>query len=341
MEYLSEIFKAPLNTLAFIAGFLFVFFTFFEVSKSGVKPRKMDRKNYLIPVVLPTVIGLALIGLGVSMKPNGAATTPEVTPTVTNNPTGTSTMTSTLVPATDTATATKSPTETATFTPLPTLTDTVTPSPIPILTLHDGCIADQTWQFKSANPNSTTPISNARHCLDLDDFGIAAETGGTLRLVASPREASNAAEIFTPISDRSTVEFSVSVKTFYLVYDGTPAYISFGIAPANDPLATKGSSRFKLQIRQANSPLVLFYLADPSQPDGLELGTQHYLWGRVYKIRLVLRGVDMEVYIDNVKLNRTLSLPTGSKVFSIGYNVPLLAKADVNISNIVINGVDQ
>jgi hypothetical protein len=175
----------------------------------------------------------------------------------------------------------------------------------------------------------------------LNDFGITTETDGALRLVASPRDASNAAGIFTNVGDRSTVEFSVFVNMFYLIYDGKPAYISFGIAPANDPLATKGSARFKLQVREANSPLVLFYLADPSQPDGLELGTQHYLWGRSYKIRLVLRGVDMEVYIDNVKLNRNLSIPSGSKVFSIGYNVPILAKADVNISNIVIDGVDQ
>jgi hypothetical protein len=134
----------------------------------------------------------------------------------------------------------------------------------------------------------------------------------------------------------------VYVDTLYMPYDDNPAYISFAIASSDDPMAAKGSARFKLQIKKAgNSPIVFFMLADPNQTAGTELGTQHYLWGRIYNFRFVLKGVDMEVYIDNVKINQTIPLPSGAKVFYIGYNMPILAKADVDISNIIIDGVNR
>jgi hypothetical protein len=335
---ISSIFQAPLNTLLVLGGIALVFFTFFEISKSSVKRRKIDKKNYLTPIVLPVVIGLALIGVGVSIKPGVSAVTPTETPAVALS---TSTTESTLVPATDTATATKAPTETHTLTPSP--TDTLTPSPVPLLTLHDGCIADQTWQVRSSDAKLLAPTSDTHRCLNLDNFGFAAEaTDGAMRLVASPKGVASAAGIFTNVGDRSTVEFNVFVNTLYLIYEDNPAYITFAIAPSEDPMATKGSARFKLQIKKAgSSPIVFFMLADPNQPTGTELGTQHYLWGRIYKFRFVLKGIDMEVYIDNVKLDRTISIPSGAKVFYIGYNIPVLAKADVEISNIVIDGVDQ
>jgi hypothetical protein len=339
MDHLFDIIGVPLSKLLVLAGIAFVFLTFFEVSKSGVKPRKMDRKNYLIPVVLPVVIGLALIGVGVRLTPDGTPPTPEETPTAVTN-TSTATVEQTLTPVIDTATATKSPTETPTLTPSP--TDTVTPSLVPILTLHDGCIADQTWQVKSSDANIPTPVSNIHHCMNLNDFGFAAETDGTLHLIATTVKVQSSAGIFTNVGDRSTVEFSVFVDTLYMAYDDNPAYISFAIAPSADPTSARGSARFKLQIKKSgNSPIVFFTLADPNQNVGTELGTQHYRWGRIYKFRFVLKGIDMEVYIDNVKLDQTISIPSGAKVFYIGYNMPILAKADVNISNIVIDGVDQ
>ena len=47
----------------------------------------------------------------------------------------------------------------------------------------------------------------------------------------------------------------------------------------------------------------------------------------------------MHIYVDGVELDESLSVPVGLKVFYIGYNLPLLAGVDVEVTDIRIDGV--
>ena len=107
-------------------------------------------------------------------------------------------------------------------------------------------------------------------------------------------------------------------------------------------MARQESGRFKLQVKDTgNSPLILYMLADPTESNGIELGTQHYLYGRTYNIRLELKGIFMKLYINDVDTKQTISIPSGPNVFYIGYSLPLLAGADVEISDLVIDGIKK
>jgi hypothetical protein len=49
----------------------------------------------------------------------------------------------------------------------------------------------------------------------------------------------------------------------------------------------------------------------------------------------------MDVYINNVKQLEAIRIPSGSIVFYVGYDLPLLAGADIQISDVVVDGVNQ
>jgi hypothetical protein len=82
-------------------------------------------------------------------------------------------------------------------------------------------------------------------------------------------------------------------------------------------------------------------LADTTESVGTELGTQHYLYGCTYNVRMELKGIYANVYLNNVKLDKTLTIPSGSKVFYIGYDLPLLASADIEIGDLTVDGIKK
>jgi hypothetical protein len=49
----------------------------------------------------------------------------------------------------------------------------------------------------------------------------------------------------------------------------------------------------------------------------------------------------MEVYINGVKVRETVRIPNGPKTFYVGYNLPVLAGADIKVSDIVIDGITK
>jgi len=326
-----DLLQTPVNTLLVLAGIAIVFFTFFKVSKGSVELRKINPKSILMPVG----IGAALILVGLLYKPEASTALPESTITPTTIP-DTPTLTTIIIPDT----LTPSPTATATATEPPTPTQTA--SPVPVKSFNDGCIAAQTWQPASIDPDALNSVQTQNYCWNLNSLGFSAETGGKLHLYAAPAGVKTASGIYTGVGDQSTIEFNVHVNKFYIVYEDNPGYISFSVAPQGTAMATKGSGRFKLQVKaKGNSPLILFVLADTTESSGTELGTQHYLYGRIYDIRLELKGIYMDVYINNVKLNQALTIPTGQKVFYIGYDLPLLASADIEITDLTVDGVKK
>ncbi len=148
------------------------------------------------------------------------------------------------------------------------------------------------------------------------------------------------AGIYTPVNNDSIIEFTVSVSYMYMAYEDYPFLIKFAVAPKGDPAATKESARFNLRVETIDkTPMIYFVMADVGENNGVKLGTQHYEYGNTYTIRFELSGNTMRVYINNVKQDEELFIPTGQKVFYIGYSLPMIAGADVEISDITVDGV--
>jgi hypothetical protein len=331
MDTLLKVLQTPMGTILAFAGIIIVFFAFFEVAKGTVKMRKKPKEG-----TIPASIGAVLIIGGLILSNAQTATVGEPTPA---NSTPTMVVSTEVSPVLPTETAV-APTETSTPTSTP-VTPTLTASSVPVHTIVDDCIDAQTWTADSSDAGALDAIVKENNCWNLENLGLTVQDG-TLHILPRSSSVQTSSGIYTAVTNQSVIEFKVFVKSLYLVYKDNPAYISFSIAPQSEPMARRNSGRFKLQIKDTgNLPLVLFVLADTTEANGTELGTQHYLYGRTYDIRLVLKGIFMEVYINGVDTRETISLPSGPKVFYIGYNLPVLAGADVEISNIVVDGVSK
>jgi len=332
MDTILGILQTPLGTILAIAGIAIVFFAFFEYSKGTVKMRKTPKDG-----LVPAAIGAVLIIGGLLLSRTQTATPVEPTSVPVAFTEVSPAVPSATIPPTDTPVST----EPASSTETP-LSPTETASPVPVKTLADGCIDVQTWEAKSIDAKALEAISDRNNCWNLSSLGFVAQSDGTLHIFTSPSNVQTASGINTALNDQSIIEFKVYVNSLYLVYNDNPAYIAFSVAPQSDPISTRGSGRFKLQVKDnSSSPEILFVLADTTESNGNPLTTQHYLYGRTYDVRLELQGLSMKIYINNVDTKETVSIPSGPKVFYIGYNLPLLAGADVEIKDIVMDGVKK
>ena len=118
------------------------------------------------------------------------------------------------------------------------------------------------------------------------------------------------------------------------------AYVTFGIAPTDDPLAERGAGRFKLVVdKTGNAQTIFYFLANAEQSFGSKWPSQHPSAGRTYSIRFVLKSISMEIYVDGNKLKDEVTLPPGAKVFDIGYYLPVQAGTDISITDLTVDGV--
>jgi len=260
-----------------------------------------------------------------------------------------------LPPPTSTFTATPehsptpSPTMTFTQTPSVTPSKTLTPSPTPTFTpqpISANCIDSQTWTPDSTDLETLDDITpDADGCYRMAALGIFTDNTGTLYLKFGDKKNPFHSGIHTPIQNDSVIEFRVHVNSIYLVYPSPPAspvYVSFAVAPANDPMSALNTGRFKLQVEDpGDQPIVHFMLAHVNESNGSKVGTQHNEYGRTYRIRLELVGNIMKVYINGLKMDKSPYIPTGSKVFYIGYSIPIVAGVDVEVSDITIDGAPR
>jgi len=235
---------------------------------------------------------------------------------------------------TDTPAATVSPTETL-------LPPTETPSPVPLKTLGENCIATQTWKVNSTDTETLQAISDKDNCWNLNQLGFSV-SGGALRIVVPSSDAKSSG-IYTEIGDQAVIKFNVSVQDLHLGYPDNPAYITFSIAPQDNPMTKNGSGRFKLQVNDLmTNAFVYFVPADSGEANGTKLSTQHYLYGHGYDVRLELDGPSMNIYInDSRRPVETVSIPIGPKVFYIGYDMPLSAAVTATIKDVSIDGVNK
>ena len=336
MDALLKILQTPIGTILALAGIAIVFLAFFEVSKGTVKMRKTPKDGFV-----PAAIGAALIlgGLFISRTQTATPVEPtsipmaftEISPVV---PSAT-------VATTDTSAPTEitSPSETS-------VVPTETASPVPVKTIAEGCIADQTWQPAPSEAASTT--SKEDNCWNLSSLGLAAANGALSIQARDLSTSTVSAGIYTAIGDQSTIEFKVSVTDLYTVYpNSAPAYIIFSIAPQGVPMAQAGSSssgsaRFKLQVDDSKKDTrILYLLADTSDLKGSAWKEKHPSRKNTYTIRLVLEKVDMKVFIDDLDTKITLHIPSGPKVFYVGYSIPVQGFVDAKISNITIDKVSK
>lgn len=329
MDTITALLQLPISTLLFLAGFLIMFFALFEVNKGNVKLRTGLTKSNFVPVG----IGALLILGGVYLY-RSAATPP--------GPGSASVAFTTATPPLEPASPTETPvipTETVHPTDTPIIpTDTATQPPIK--TIADGCIAVQTWQRNSNDAEALESTSEQNNCWNLNSLGFRAKSDGSLNLVVPRSNAQTTSGIFTPVSNQSVIEFKVRVNSFHIVDQARPAYIGFSIAPKSNPMAVKGSGRFKLQIENAANPARLYFLlADADETSGSTVDTQNYQYKRTADIRMELNGPVMNVYINNVKQLEAIRIPSEPIVFYIGYDLPLLAGADIQITDVVVDGV--
>lgn len=227
---------------------------------------------------------------------------------------------------------------------IPPVTETPLPSPTstPIIkTLSEGCIYNGTWLIDSVDQNTLNTIATRSDgCYDTGLLGMFPDRSGVLHILDKEKRAPIASGVYTPINNDSIVEFKVHVNSMYIVNSGNPTYINFAIAPVDDPMTTKNTARFKLQVEDNNNnPLIYFVLADTGENNGAKYPTQHYEYGRTYTIRFEMTGSIMSIFVNNTKLNDNLSIPAGPKVFYIGYSLPAYAGIDTEITNIKIDGV--
>jgi hypothetical protein len=248
--------------------------------------------------------------------------------------------TSTATPA---YTSTPTPTMTFTLTPSVTPSKTFTPSPTATSTpqpLTANCIDSKNWTPDSTDLATLAGISaSPEGCYSLAALGIFTDAEGMLYLNYGDKKEPVASGIYTPIEDDSVIEFKVHVNSMFIVYPANPVYVSFAVAPEDNPMTARTTARFKLQVEDPGDlPIVHFVLAHVNESNGAQVGTQHYEYGRTYRIRLELVGNIMKVYINDLKMDKTPFIPTGPKVFYIGYNIPIIGGVDVNVSDVTVDG---
>lgn len=216
-----------------------------------------------------------------------------------------------------------------------------TPSTLSAGALAEGCINPQFWTPISNEAGAVSPTLNG--CYSVENSGIFADPQGILHLYKRDQKSAEAAGIYADIpSNYSIIEFNIYVNSMYIADALSPAFVSFAVAPASDPMTAKSSARFRLFVEKpGNDPAVLFMMADVGENNGVKITTQHYEYSRTYRIRLELVGGLMRVYINDLKMDESLSIPDGAKVFYIGYTLPALAGMDVEVSNIRIDSVPK
>ena len=236
---------------------------------------------------------------------------------------------------------TPSPTiEIPTETPTPEPAGTAEPIPLQERPIAEGCIFSKTWQVDSTDAEALSSVSiDPDGCYSMSTVGISVANAGALRFYESDRKYSATTGIYTPITEKSVIEFDIKVNYLFIVYPENPAYISFAVAPAQDPITDKSAARFKLLVeKNEKKPVIFFIMADADEFTGTKVKNQHYEYGKRYHIRLELSGTAMRVYINGAKMDEELGIPDGPKVFYIGYKLPIVSGADLEITNIKIDG---
>ena len=239
---------------------------------------------------------------------------------------------------------TPSPTlEVPTETPSPELASTSAPIPLQERPIAEGCIFSKTWQVDSTDADALSNVSiNPDGCYSLSPLGISVTNDGALRFYESDRKYSSTTGIYTPITEKSIIEFDIKVNYLFIVYPENPAYISFAVAPAKDPITDKSAARFKLLVETTDKkPIIFFIMADAGEFTGSKLKTQHYEYGKSYHIRLELSSTAMSVYINGSKMDEELGIPNDPKVFYIGYKLPIVGGVYLDVTNIKIDGVSK
>jgi hypothetical protein len=314
MDLISSVLQAPINTILILGGIVFAFFSVFEVSQGSVRLRA-EKTNFV-----PLILGGVLILSGIFLPRGSAEPTPPVA--------------STDSPATQPSVATEAIPTTAVSTNAPEPTATTV-----VKTLADGCFSARTWKPNSINTDALTSVSTQDNCYNLNSLGISV-AGGNIRLLPTAPKTKSSSGISMPINDQSVIEFKLTIDSLYIIYPDEAAYITFGIAPTDDPMAERGAGRFKLVVdKTGNNQTVFYFLANAEQSYGSKWPSQHPSYRRTYSIRFVLKSISMEIYVDDVKFKDEVTLPPGTKVFNIGYYMPVLAGADIEIADLTINGV--
>ena len=335
-EIVAGIVNAPIPTLLILSGVIVLFFSvLFEISSGTGRNKTLKFGGRQKISLAGTFLGLFLFLTGIFYQPltvlaSNIANTPTPTPSPMVNP----------EPLNTTASTTGVSPAGATQGLATEIPATSLPTSLPNQTLKDGCISVIHWQSISTDSVAFKSNTIENGCIIPAGLGLAAENSGPLRILQTATKGSISSGIYTPVKSTSIIEFNVRVRNLYTADANSPATINFAVAPASNPIKNTDTARFRLMVESTEkNPLIYFVLADIGETNGAKITSQHYEYGRIYEIRLELNGLLMNVFINDIKMNDILSLPVGEKVFFIGYNLPSQAGAEIEISDIRVDGV--
>jgi len=231
-----------------------------------------------------------------------------------------------------------------TSTPEPTITSAApqATSTLQPKTLADGCIYAQTWGVDSTDASIVDGTTvGPDGCYSTDLLGIFAKADGSLEIINGKRKSNVASGVFIPIKNNSVIQFKVYITSMYIVYQD-PTYISFAVAPANNPMDARNTARFKLAVEKNESkPVIFFVEANVGDAIGIHEASRHYVYKQTYTVKMTLDGNKMNVTVNGIPIDNSLVVPTGQKVFYIGYNLPILANIDALVTDLTIDGVKK
>ena len=224
------------------------------------------------------------------------------------------------------------------------LTGTLTPSPIvsptgiptreptdatatPILDIEQNCLSANWWIPYEGAALKT----NEFNCWIINEWGIAASNGGILIAPATDKDKSHG--IYRAIPNHSKISFQIRLDKFSTIYDLEPG-IMIGIVSLSHPNPTEGKY-LVLQRETTNDDSIYVKLRESTKESDRYLPFR-FTEGETHTITFVIQDIVMTIYIDNEKLDQTVSVPFSEKAFWVGYNVSALTTAQAFLSELSI-----
>jgi len=272
------------------------------------------------------LIGLALSGLGVYLlliplqTPNVGLTN------ITGSPTANATQDTDGFPSVYTTTLTPLPSDVATQ--LQTLTATFIPtqilSPTPIPNLANGCISSILWTPFEGQSLVTDDL----HCWQMLDWGIVSQDGGLLISVAANEKSHG---IYRVIPTNTKISFRLRIDRMRTI-DSLEPRLLFGVIPLS-PTKPADGKYLLLQRESAAEDKVFVKLRDPATSINDEFLPIKYSEGETHKVSFIIENFLMTIYLDNGKVDGSISLPFSERAFWIGYDLPPQTSIQVFLSD--------
>lgn len=302
MEPFIAISTTPIPTIIVVAGIFFLVLS--VASIKGIKPSPQRQRN-------SAIIGIVLLVIGIALY---------VTTVILTTPfTSTATPTLTITPQADTPTPMvnfpSGANSTLTFTP---------PPPGAMSGFENQCINSEIWTPYTVN--AIYPKEN--NCWNLSSKGMSAYDNNLLFSVITSEQSGS---IYMPLPDSGTISFKIQVNKFKI--GGSNGNLAFGVGNTNEWLQS-GKFLF-LRVNESDAPI--YYVFGNSVVNTGETTINAYKLGTSQKITFEIKGLLLNIYIDNNLVIPSVTLsPSQKEVFWIGYRLPSNSELVASVSDFTL-----